>query len=161
MLKRIWKGISSLFQRFKKKLKPDRRYNHKSETYSAEKGTLLHDAHKPNVQSKPETVFLTSRILALTSHLPPYRKKDPNIKRMRVHNFIDAYRFFIRICAKPDMPIHRKAGRTYYKATWPELKSDIILTEYNGTNNKIIAIMRVSIPGFTTIREIRFIKSSF
>lgn len=143
MWKKIWQAILSLFRRRKGK---------QEEAYAD-------DFPATEVcPSDNEAESIISRTILLTSTLRTHRKWQPGTKYMKVAGFAEAYLFFIRLCARPDMPLHRKGGHLYYTATLPYKCGSVELTDKSGMNRKTVAVMRLDIPALPEMREIRFVK---
>lgn len=130
MLRKIWKAVLSLFRR---------------------------QAEKKNEDE--ETQLVCRRITLLTSGLKPYRRRTPEVKRMKVESFTDAYRFLLMLCDKPDFFFHPKGGHLFYMVILPGNAGTLELTDkVRGADKSVVAILRLDIPACRSeVKEIRFI----
>lgn len=105
MLKRMWRMLLGLFRQWK--------WDNRSEKTSWPTTTLIPETalmvddeqnaeDEPDIEAGvPDIPTPTIRRLALlTSHLRPYYYKRPEVKRMRVSGFAEAYGFWIRLCGQ-------------------------------------------------------------
>lgn len=130
MLRKIWKAVLSLFRR-------------QEETKGGDE----------------VTEFICRRIALLISPLKPYRRRTPEVKRMKVESFTDAYRFLLMLCGKPDFSFHRKGGHLFYMVILPGNAGTLELTDkVCGWDKSVVAILKLDILTCRSeVKEIRFI----
>lgn len=130
MLRKIWKAVLSLFRR-------------QAETKEEDEATT----------------HICRRIALLTAGLKPYRRRTPEVKRIKVESFTDAYRFLLMLCDKPDFSFHRRRGHLLYVVILPGNAGTLELTDkVRGADKSVVAILRLDIPACRSeVKEIRFI----
>lgn len=110
-------------------------------------------------ETRDENKLICRRIDLLTAGLKPYRRRTPQVKRMKVESFTDAYRFLLMLCDKPDFSFHRKGGHLFYVVILPGNAGTLELTDkVRGWDKTAVAILKLHIPACRSeVKEIRFI----
>lgn len=74
----------------------------------------------------------------------------------KAENFMDAYRFMLRLCAPRYVRCVRQAGHICYKIQLPDGGGSILLHDRTGNRKETVAVMMFSVGMIHEIKEIRF-----
>lgn len=137
MFKGIIRGISSLFRVFRKK--------------KAKKEEEL----KP---INPEV----RRIALMVSQLKVYKRRNVDVRELKVSTFSDAQRFLLRLCDSKHISHCISGGNIKYRVQLPNGLGNIFLTDrVRKSNPSVIARMTIDIPTLNPqIREILFVSKT-
>ncbi|WP_418816081.1 hypothetical protein [Paraprevotella clara] len=142
MLRRIWRAILTLFR-------------------GKRQGTTERDA----TPGREETVSVPvppapvmRRLALLASELKPYGRRMPEVRKMKVDGFTDAYRFWIRLCGQYGFSCTCSAGSVRYVCVLPDQTAVFEFTCKPSAHGRVLAVIRVNAPVHDgQVKEIRFI----
>ena len=137
MFKGIIRGISSLFRFFRKK-KAKKEENQKP--------------INPEVR----------RIALMVSQLKVYKRRNVDVRELKVSAFSDAQRFLLRLCDSKHISHCISRGNIKYRVELPNGLGNIFLTDrVRKSNTSVVARMTIDIPTLNPqIREILFVSKT-
>lgn len=156
MLKRIWNALLSLFRKRKPPQAPP-------DTWESGTGYSRHAEAAPD-ESADEYPFVSTdddrRVALLTSRLKPYRRRRPEVRKMEVEDFTEAYRFWQRMCGPRGFTYRCSGGHFRYRTTMHGATGTMELTDKTGRDS-VVAVLRIGgiVPG-GQVKEIKFIVSN-
>lgn len=161
MLKRIWNVILSLFRRRKRQEQEEKTpfvEIDRSDTEAPESTDAV-----PEGSADAGVPALTGddrRIALLTSGLKPYRRRMPEVRRVEVDGFTDAYRFWLRLCGRHSFSCKCSGGHVRYNATTGGKPGTMELTDKTGSSDTVAVLRIGGTASGGQVREIRFIVSN-
>lgn len=137
MFKGIIRGIASLFRVFRKR-----------EAKKEEKQIPLH----PEIR----------RVALLVSQLKVYKRRNADVRELKVSAFSDAQRFLLRLCDSKCISHCISGGNIKYRVQLPNGLGNIFLTDrVRKSNTSVVARMIIDIPTLNPkIREILFVSKT-
>lgn len=137
MFKGIIRGISSLFRVFRKR-----------EAKKEENQSPIH----PEVR----------RVALMVSQLKVYKRRNADVRELKVLTFSDAQRFLLRLCDNKRISHCISGGNIKYRVQLPDGLGNIYLTgRVRKSNTSVVARMTIDIPTLTPqIREILFVSKN-
>jgi len=137
MFKGIIRGIASLFQVFRKR-----------EAKKEEKQIPLH----PEIR----------RVALLVSQLKVYKRRNADVRELKVSAFSDAQRILLRLCDSKCISHCISGGNIKYRVQLPNGLGNIFLTDrVRKSNTSVVARIIIDIPTLNPqIREILFVSKT-
>jgi len=137
MFKGIIRGIASLFRVFRKR-----------EAKKEEKQIPLH----PEIR----------RVALLVSQLKVYKRRNADVRELKVSAFSDAQRFLLRLCDSKCISHCISGGNIKSRVQLPNGLGNIFLTDrVRKSNTSVVARMIIDIPTLNPqIREILFVSKT-
>lgn len=108
------------------------------------------------VTDTPELFMHRIRRVLDSSGIRQKRGGTAGVWIAKAGNFMDAYRFMLRLCAPRYIRCVRQAGHVCYKVQLPDGGGSILLHDRIGNRKEMVAVMTLSVGQFPEIREIRF-----